>query len=448
MTTKLPPGPKSHMLGLDLAQDFQKDPLGTATSIHREFGDIAYMKLGPLDYFLLNHPEYVKEVFVTRAREFPKTDAFKRIIRSVDGNGLVASEGDFWLKQRRMINPTFAHEKLAAYSDVMLDVARKHFDKWTTGSVVELHEEMTVITMNVAAKIFLGVDVAGREDELAHAVDSISQIMYREFTEFIPLPEWLPIPSKLEKRHAVAVLEKMIDEGIRAQRDNPVPGSMLSALLHARDTEDGAGAMSEEQVVAEAKTMFNAGHDSTAAALAWAWLLLLQNPDAYEKAAIEVDKATAEHGVTFGAVQAAPYLAQIAKEALRLYPPAWGLPRQVAEDTEFHGFVLPKGSYVNLFAWVIQRDERFFPEPERFMPERFAPENEHNIVPFSWFPFGGGGRACIGREMALLEIELLLMMMLKQFRLEFAPGQTRDVQPNPLISLEPKGGIKVKVDVR
>lgn len=436
------------MLGLDHAQGFRKDPLRTATSIHREFGDIAHLKLGPVDYIMLNHPEYVKEVFVTRAREFPKTDVFKRIICSVDGNGLVASEGDFWLKQRRMINPTFAHDKLNFYAQVMIDVAEKHLDKWASGAIIEVHEEMTNITMNVAAKIFLGVEVFGREDELAQAVDSLSQTMYREFTEFIPLPDWLPIPSKLEKRHAVAVLEKLIDEGIRAQRQTPVAGSMLSALLHARDTEDGGSAMSEEQVVAEAKTMFNAGHDSTAAALAWSWLLLLQNPDAHEKAIAEVDRATAEHGVTFGAVQAAPYLAQIAKEALRLYPPAWVLPRQATQDTEFHGFVLPKGAYVNCFAWVIQRDERFFPQPEKFMPERFAPENEHTVTPFSWFPFGAGGRACIGREMALLEIQLFIMLILKRFRLDFAPGQTRDVEPNPLISLEPKGGIKVKVDVR
>jgi cytochrome P450 len=451
MTIKLPPGPKSHVLGLDFAQKFRKDPLGMASSIHREFGDIAYMKLGPLDYFLMQHPDYVKEIFVTRAKEFPKTDAFKRIIRSVDGNGLVASEGDFWLKQRRMINPTFAHDKLASYSNVIIDCAMRYIDKWTTQSVIEIHDEMTTITMAVAAKIFLGVDIAGREEDLAHSVDSISQVMYREFTEFLPMPEWLPLPSKMEKRHAVAVQEKLIAEGIRAQRDtsNPDrPASMLSALLHARDTEDGGSAMSDEQVISEAKTMFNAGHDSTAAGLAWAWLLLLRNPDVYEKLIAEVDAATAGGAVTFEAIHKAPLLLQVSKEALRLYPPAWVIPRQVAEPTEFHGFDLPKGAYVNVFPWVIQRDERWFPEPEKFDPTRFAPENEHKIQPFAWFPFGAGGRACIGRELALLDMQLLMMLVTKKYVLELAPGQTADVEPLPLISLEPAGGIKVKLNVR
>lgn len=436
------------MLGLDFAQKFRKDPLGTASAVQREYGDIAYMKFGPIDYIILSHPEYVREVLVTRAKEFPKSELFKRIIRSVDGNGLVASEGDFWLKQRRTINPTFAHDRMPSYADVILQFGAKHLERWTNQNVVNIHNEMTTMTLAVAAKIFLGVDVSGREAELADAVTSVSRIMYREFTEILPVPDWVPMPYKLEKKHAVSVEETLIRQGIREQREKPIPGSMLSALLHARDTEGGGEAMSEEQVISEAKTMFNAGHDSTAAGLAWAWYLLLRNPDIYEQVIAEVDAACAGGPVSFEAIEKAPLLLQVSKEALRLYPPAWALPREVAEDTEFHGFELPKGSYVNLFAWVIQRDERFFPKPEKFDPSRFSPENEHKIPPFAWFPFGAGGRACIGREMALLEMQLLIALVSQKYVLQFAPDQEHDVEPNPLISLEPKGGIKVKLNVR
>jgi cytochrome P450 len=190
--------------------------------------------------------------------------------------------------------------------------------------------------------------------------------------------------------------------------------------------------MPEEQVVAEAKTMFNAGHDSTAAALAWCWYLLLRNTDIYERAT----------------TSSATYLTQIAKEALRLYPPAWVIPRQAAETTELAGFEIPKGSFVNVFPWVIQRDSRFFAEPEKFDPDRFSSENEHQIYPFAWFPFGAGGRACIGRELALMEMEQIMTLVNQRFRLKFAPDQSPDVEPNPLISLEPRNGIKVQIDVR
>lgn len=433
MKAALPPGPKSAILGLDFAQEFRKDPLNKVLELKRTYGDFIYMKLGPINYFILNHPDQVKEVLVTRAKEFGKSEQFKRIIRSVDGNGLVASEGDFWLKQRRTIQPTFAHDKLAKYADVIGEEIDRHVEAWKEGDIIDVAEAMTNLTLTVAAKIFLGVDVRGREKQLADAVTGVSQSMYREFTEVIPIPDWFPIPSKADKRRAIATLDKLIDEGVEAQSRVPIQGSMVSMLLQARDTEGGGSLMTRDQVVAEAKTMFNAGHDSTAAALSWAWYLLAKNDREYDILLAEADPGR--------------YALQVAKETLRLYPPAWVLARQSQEDTEIGGFSLPKGATVNVFPFIIQRDPRFFEEPELFKPDRFSPESEHKHLPFSWFPFGAGQRSCIGREFALMEMQLILVQISRKFRFELLHPQN-EVEMNPLISLEPKGPIAVRVHVR
>jgi cytochrome P450 len=445
MDTKLPPGPHSALLGLDLVQHFKNEPLQFAEHLKKEFGDVVYLKIGPVDWFMLSHPDYVKEVFVTRSKEFGKTEQFKRIIRSVDGNGLVASEGDFWLKQRRTINPTFAHDKLSEYADVMAVKIASHIDRWKAGQELDIAQAMTDITLSVSAKIFLGVDVEGREREFGDAVTTVSRAMFKEFTELLPVPDWLPLPSKIEKQQAIKLINSLCREGIDQQKKEPTPGSMLNLLIHARDTEGSGSGMPEEQVMAEAMTMFNAGHDSTAAGLSWTWYELMRNPHTYAHLIAQTDSAVVGKNLPrFANLAKTPYSAQAAKEALRLYPPAWILPRQALNDCEVGGYKIPRGAAMNVFPFVIQRDERFFPDPLKYEPERFSAENEHSIYPFSWFPFGAGPRACIGREFALLEMQLILTMVTQRFKLEFAPGQG-PVELNPITSLEPKGGIRVSL---
>lgn len=414
------------MLGLDHARAFREEPIPFALRLHKEFGDVVYMKIGPVDWFMLNHPDFVKEVLVTRAKEFGKSEQFKRILRSVDGNGLVVSEGEFWLKQRRTIQPTFAHDKISHYAEVITAKVNAHIAGWKPGAELNIADEMTNLTLKIAARIFLGVDVEGRETELANAVTTVSKAMYREFTGVLPVPDWVPIPSKIEKQQAIATLDRLCEEGVRTQRAKPSSDTMLSLLVRARDTEGSGEEMPHEQIISEAKTMFNAGHDSTAAGLSWAWYLLIQNQQSYEHLCKE--------GSEFATL--------VAKEALRLYPPAWLIPRQAMHDTELGGYSIPKGSYVNLFAFVIQRDPRFFDEPEKFIPDRFSPNHGTEHHPFAWFPFGAGPRTCIGRDFALMEMQIILTLISQKFRFELAPGQG-EVQMNPLISLEPKDGIRV-----
>lgn len=442
MSTHVPPGPKSALFGVDFAQEFKKDPLGTATSLHRKYGDVVYVKLGPIDYFMVFHPDHAKEILVTRQKEFGKSELFKRVLRSVDGNGLVASEGDFWLKQRHTIQPTFAHNKLSEYAKTIINKTETQLAKWQSGGEINIVDAMTNITLCVAAKIFLGVDAEGREQRIGDAVSTLSHVMFREFTDVVPIPDWVPTPSKIQKRQAIAVLDELCHEGMQREKESPTPGTMLNALFATK-------AMPEEQVLSEAKTMFNAGHDTTAATLSWCWYNLIKHPSAYDRVAAEADAVASQLKETDGIswLQVAPFTLQVIKETLRLYPPAWSLPRQAVHATTLGDYDIPEGAYVNLFPFVTQRDPRFFDDPNTFRPERFTEENEHNLYPFAWIPFGAGPRGCIGKEFALLEMHLVLLLLAKRFRLNFAPDQG-EVEMLPMVSLEPRGGIKVRIDVR
>lgn len=436
---KIAPGPKAGILGLDFVKHFKNDALGTAARLKHEFGDFVHVKAGPQHWFMFNHPDQVKDVMLTRAKIFGKTDMFKRVLSSVDGNGLVVSEGDFWLKQRRTINPAFSHASVAEYAKTMLDETEKFIARWEPGMTLDLANEMTRLTLTIAARSFFNADVSESAQELGDAVTTISQAMLHEFYEIFPVPEWVPLPSKLAKRNAIETIDRFIYASIEAHRNSSTPGTdVLSMLLKARDPEGGE-AMTERQIRDEAITLFNAGHDSTAAALSWAWYLLLKNPNEYDKMVSSLVTNNSD-----GSNDRCEAALQVSKETLRLYPPAWTLPRQAHEDTEIAGFDIPAGSLINFFPYVMQRDERFFQDPEAFNPERFNDENENKIYPFSYFPFGAGPRACIGKEMALAEMNIVLTTISKKFRFELVAGQG-EIEPVPLVSLEQKDGVKVIV---
>ncbi len=434
---KFPAGPQAGLFGLDFLGSFKANPLKTAMELKREFGDFVHVKAGPVHWFMFNHPDQVKEILLTRAKIFGKTEIFKRILKTVDGNGLVVSEGDFWMRQRRIINPAFSHSVIADYAKTIFEETERYISRWEPGTTLNLADEMTKLTLTIAARVFFNADVSNNAQELGDAVSTISRAMLHEFLQLVPVPEWVPLPSKLAKKKAVATLDRFILDAISTHKENPgAAKDVLSMLLTACDTDGDGQRMPERQIRDEAMTLFNAGHDSTAAALSWSWYLLLKNPGVYERL-FDSAKNTSQ----------CPLALQTAKEALRLYPPAWTLPRQCLEDTEIGGYKIPEGSLMNFFPYVMHRDERFFEEPESFKPDRFAAENEHKLHPFSYFPFGAGPRACIGKEMALTEMNVVLTTIASRFRFELLPGQ-ETIEPVPLISLEQKDGVKVTVHNR
>ena len=434
-----PPGPKTKLMGLDFPEKFKADPIGTAAMM-RDLGDISHVSMGPVEWYQLNTPELVKEVFVTKSKIFGKTDRFKKILGTVDGQGLVLSEGDFWLRQRRIIQPSFNHDKLADYGRVMVAKTDEIIDKWTNEQKLDLLEEMTHTTLGIISKILFGIDVGDDAKKLGDAVSTISLCLFREFSDIFQFPEWLPIPSKIEKRKAVAVLDDMIERAMRRSEEEAEHDTIISSILAAVDIEGDGKGMTREQARDEAITMFNAGHDSTASGLAWCWYLLCQNEAVYQEFIAQVDSLGGK-SPGFMDLAKVPMAAEIAKEALRLYPPAWTLPRQANEESELNGYTIPKGSLMNIFPCILQRDPRYFERPDEFVPSRFSKANEHSIPNFAWVPFGAGPRACIGKDFALMEMQLVLVRIAQRFR--FKLQDARVIEANPIVSLEPKGGVPV-----
>lgn len=448
MTATVPPGPKSKVFGFDFLTRFKEDPLGTSTGLKDEYGDIVLLEFGTVDWVLCNHPDAVKEIYVTNWRQYGKTDRFKQVLSSVDGQGLVITEGDFWLRQRRIIQPSFSHERLVKdYAQVMIDETRRHLENWTDGMTLNLQDEMTAISLKIAARIFFDVDATAEANELADAVSTISRLLFNEFSDAFPLPDWLPIPSKFEKRRAIETLDRFIYKVIEKHKRNPELHTVVSMLLNARDVEGDGGGMSEEQVRDEAITMFNAGHDSTAAAMTWTWYEVLKHTEIYADMLREVDAAYGDESPAVRAPSATPLLERCIKEALRLYPPAWLIPRQCNEDIDFFGYRLKKGTLLNTSPFVIQRDSRFFENPIEFHPQRFERDREKAIYPHSFFPFGAGPRACIGRDFALMEMQLVIALIAQRFEFKLQP-ESRNISLNPMVSLEAKEPIKVKIRER
>lgn len=435
-----PPGPKTTMpLGLDFPEKFKADPLGTAAMM-RDLGDISHVRMGPVDWYQINTPELIKEVFVTKSKVFGKTDRFKKILSTVDGQGLVLSEGEFWLRQRRIIQPSFNHDKLADYGRIMVEKTDEIITKWKNDQKLDLLEEMTHTTLGVISKILFGTDVGADAKKLGDAVNTISVCLYREFSDIFLFPEWLPLPSKIEKHKAVAVLDDMIERAMQRSDNEGEQNTIIASILAAVDTEGDGKGMTREQARDEAITMFNAGHDSTAAALAWCWYLLCRNEAVYTEFIAQVDMLAGK-SPNFMDLAKVPMAVEIAKETLRLYPPAWTVPRQANEETELDGYTIPKGALANMFPYILQRDPRYFDRPEEFLPSRFSKDNEHKIPNFAWVPFGAGPRACIGKDFALMEMQLVLIRVAQRFR--FKLQDDGQIEVNPIISLEPKGGVPV-----
>jgi cytochrome P450 len=445
-TLPLPPGPKGRFFGLSLARDFADDPLKFITRLAREHGPIASCRMGPVRAVFVNHPDLIREVLVTKGKLFHKQRRTVDALRQVDGDGLVLTEGDLWLRQRRLLQPAFGPKRLGRYAEAIVERTRRFVDRWRPGQTVNMVDEMTHLTLEIIAKVFYDTELTGKAAQLGEAVRVLSQTFYEEVSYPIRLPDWLPIPSKRRKKWAIATLRGLINDFIAERRRGGEVdrGDLLSMLLLAVDEEGDGRGMSDRQAQDEAVTMFNAGHDSTAAALAWIWYLIARHPEVEVRLVDEARSVLGDRPATFDDVSRLTYSEMVVREALRLYPPVWALfAREVREDVELGGFRVPRGSQVFMFPWVTQRDPANFPDPLRFDPGRFSAERIDEIPQYAWLPFGAGPHICIGLSLALMEMTLIIPTILQRYRPAFAPGQSPEVQPEPLLASRPRGGLQM-----
>jgi cytochrome P450 len=412
----------------------------------REYGDLPYFRLGPQHVYLVNHPDLVREVLVTNQANFTKSRALQRA-RVLLGEGLLTSEGQFHLRQRRLVQPAFHRERLAAYASVMSEYGVRLRDRWTAGSTVDVSHEMMRLTLAVVGKTLFSAEVEEEASEIGEALTTVLKMFRMLMMPFSEYLEKLPLPSVRRFDKARARLDQtiygLIHERRRSGEDT---GDLLSMLLLTHDEEADGSGMTDQQVRDEALTLFLAGHETTANALTWTWYLLSQNPECERRLHEEIDSVLEGRAPGMSYWPQLLYTEMVFAEAMRLYPPAWAIGRMSKGPFELGGIKIAAKSICIVSPYVMQHDPRWFPDPERFDPERWTPEARDARPKFSYFPFGGGARVCIGERFAWMEGVLMIAAIAQKWKLKLAPDQR--VEPLPLITLRTKYGMRMIVEAR
>jgi cytochrome P450 len=440
-----PPGPKGRLLGGNFVA-FRRDALGYLQSAAAEHGDVVYLRFGPQEVFFLAHPDHVREVLVTRHQSFMKGRALQRAKRLL-GEGLLTSEGEFHRRQRRLAQPAFHRARINSYGDVMTSAAARAAARWRDGEQLDVSQEMTRLTLAIVARTLFDADVESEADEIGAALTSVMELFDFLLMPFSELLEKLPLPHARRFRRAKQRLDATIYRIIEERRlSGEDRGDLLSMLLSARDEEGDGGQMTDAQVRDEVMTIFLAGHETTANALTWTWYLLSEHPEVEARLHAELDSVLAGREPTVEDVPRLRYTEMVVAESMRLYPPAWAVGRLALQDTEIGGYTIPQKALVLLSPYVTQRDARFFPDPSRFDPGRWTPEAREARPQFSYFPFGGGPRRCIGEGFAWMEAILLVASLARRWRMRLVPGHP--VAPRAVITLRPKHGMMMTVSQR
>jgi cytochrome P450 len=439
-----PPGPRALFPG-HMLLEFARRRLPFLVESAEKYGDVVFFKVGNERIYLFNHPDLIRDVLVTNQKNFTKSRALVRAKR-VLGEGLLTSEGEFHLRQRRLAQPAFHRDRIAGYALSMVDYADRAGAHWQSGITVDLHDEMMKLTLAIVAKTLFSADVEGESAEIGDALNTTFAAFNIGVLPFSELLERLPLPYIKRFNAARARLDstiyRIIDERRATGEDK---GDLLSMLLLAQDTEGDGGGMTDTQVRDEAMTIFLAGHETTANALSWTWYLLSRHPEIEDRFHREVD-ALGTRLPGPGDMASLSYTRMVLAESMRLYPPAWAVGRRAIGEFEAGAYRIPAQSMVLMSQYIMHRDPRFHPDPERFDPDRWLPEAASARPKFSYFPFGGGTRICIGEQFAWMEGVLLLATIAKNWKFRHVGDAAPRIEPR--ITLRPRGGLKMRVERR
>jgi cytochrome P450 len=442
-SSALPPGPPGSWL-LGNLSELRRDMLAFYVRCAREYGDVVSIRIGPRNLYLINHPDLIEAVLVQQARNYRKHYAV-RMNRLLLGNGLLSSEGDFWLRQRRLAQPAFHRDRINAYGSIMVGLTERMLARWQPGTVRDIHADMAQLTLEIIAKTLFDADVSGEAREAGTALSEAQESFLARFQSLFPMPEWVPTPGNLRLRRAIRRLDAIVYGFIRQRRESKEEkDDLLSLLLRAQD-EDGSR-MTDQQLRDEAMTLFLAGHDTTALTLSWTLYVLAQHPEIDAKLHTELCEVLGDRAPTIEDLPKLRYCDRVVREGMRLYPAAYAFGREALVDCELGGYRIRRGQTVLLAQWVTHRDPRFWDDPEKFDPERWQPERAAKVPKYAYFPFGGGPRVCIGNYFATIEATLLLAEIARRFRLERA--ESEPVRPRPSLTLRPERGILMKLHAR
>jgi cytochrome P450 len=442
MTAATLPGPHPRYPG-EFALAVVRRPLEFLPALKRDYGDVAAFRIGPQPIVLLSHPDQIRDVLVTHGRRFHKGRGLERA-KILLGEGLLTSEDDFHLRQRRLAQPAFHRARIAGYGDTMAAYARRRAAAWTDGAELDVAAEMAAYTLAVVGKTLFDADIEAEAHEIGDALSTAIQTFNLTVVPWGELLLRLPLPITRRFRRARQRLDATIYDMIdRRRAGGDDRGDLLSMLLLAHDTEGDGTGMSDVQIRDEAMTLLLAGHETTANALTWAWYLLSQSPAAEARLHAEVD-ALGGGAIGAGDLARLPYTRAVLTETMRLYPPAWIVGRRALSPYEVSGHTLAPRTIVLMSQWIVHRDPRWWPDAESFQPERWLPggsASDPARPKFAYFPFGAGTRVCIGEQFAWMEGVLALATFAQRWQLRLAAGHR--VVPQPIVTLRAKHGMRM-----
>ena len=439
----LPPGPRGTLLGGNIHQ-FRTDILDFLLETARDYGPLASFRVGPRQVFLASGPDLIEQVLVTDAQHYIKhfgARAFKPVL----GNGLITSEGAFWHRQRKLIQPAFLKTRVQSYAPVMAELTNQMLDSWTPGKRVEIDFEFEVLTSKIALKTLFDLDDRGDHERFDGVLKLAFNLMNERLRRIFKLPLWLPTPANRRLKRAVAELDQTVQSFIASGRSRQHPGDDLLSRLLVAQHQDGTR-MSDRQLRDEAMTLYLAGHETTALTLAWSWYLLSQHRRVEEKLVSEWKRVLRGAPPSSAHLSRLSYTAAVIAESMRLFPPVYVIGREATTELELGGYRVKPGYTVLMSQWVNHRDRKYFPEPEEFRPERWEHGFSKRIPKFAYYPFGGGQRICVGSAFALMEAAIILAAVGQRYRFTLDPDAVIGIKTQ--ITLLPANGIPATLERR
>lgn len=434
-----PPGPRA-LPFFGNTRDLMSDSLGFLIRISQQYGDVVQFKMLGDTVYLFNHPAAIEQILVTE-REHLIKDKITREMSLLLGNGMLVSEGAFWRKQRMLAQPGFHRERIAAYGQVMVDFTERAIAAWQDGETRDIHKEMMRLTLDIVAKTLFGVEL----EAVAREIEGSLEVFMSHFSGAgFMIPIAVPTPGNRRLKRALATLDAITYRIIRERRQSGDTGDLISMLIAA--TSEDAGAMTDVQLRDEALTLLLAGHETTALTLGFAFHLLGLHPEVAEKLAAEIENVLGNRPATAADLSKLRYAEAVVRESMRLYPPAWAIGREAIAPLTIGGYRIPKGTQLWASQWVVHRDPRWFPEPQKFRPERWENDFAKTLPRQAYFPFGGGPRICIGNAFAMMEAVLVLVTIARRFRL--TPERTGPLSLLPSVTLRPKHGLPMVCKAR
>ncbi|WP_137286821.1 cytochrome P450 [Halorussus salinisoli] len=438
---RTPPGPNGLPVVGSLPT-YARDPFDFERRMHREYGDVVRWKLPGGWMYHLADPDHIEHVLVQNNGNYVKGEAFQETLGPVLGNGLLNAEGEFWRRQRHLVEPAFHPDRISTYAEMMVDASERGTTGWRDGETRDVHAEMTALTLEIVGRALFGVDL---RDESVRVGEALEVVMAgSEFSLTDLLPEAIPTPGRRRFDAAVETLERVVARIVRERKRNPTDEDVVSMLLSARD-EAGEG-MSDRQVYDEVMTLLLAGHETTALALTFTFFLLAQHGDVERKLVAELERELGGDPPTMADVGDLTYLERVVQESMRLYPPVPGIVREPVEDDRVGDYRIPAGVTVSMSQHVVHRDPRWYDDPMAFRPERWTDGFRESLPRLAYFPFAAGPRRCIGDRFALLEARLVLATILQEYHLELVSSPALDLRPS--ITARPKNPVEMKVHER